>query len=363
MLTLIAALSTVASYASRPGEPLLIVAYVRGSASEIDRYPVGRLSHMNYSFLHLQGNRLALRSSRDSIGISHLVSLKKRNPGLKVILSVGGWGGCKTCSDVFSAREGRHEFAVSAKDLLERFGADGVDLDWEFPAIEGYPGHRFAPEDRHNFTLLVQDLRDVLGSRYEVTFAAGGFMAYLRSSIEWDQVMPLVDRVYLMTYDLVNGFSTSTGHHTPLFSSPGQMESADNAVRYLDSIGVPHSKIVIGAAFYARVWENVDSTNNGLFQKGKFTTFVSYGHLDGYLDSTGAFTKFWDSTAQAPYAYDASKRLFATFDDRRSIALKTNYVLDHRLGGIMFWELTGDKLENGLLDAIVKTAQQAGRQK
>jgi GH18 family chitinase len=63
----------------------------------------------------------------------------KKKSFLKVILSLGGWGGCKTCSEVFSTEEGRKEFAQSAKDLCEKYKTDGIDLDWEYPAIEGYP--------------------------------------------------------------------------------------------------------------------------------------------------------------------------------------------------------------------------------
>ena len=355
MLALLPVFSVVACDPGPPRESFSVIAYVHGEASDIDEYPVEKLTHLNYSFLHLKGNRLVVGGSKDSIGISHLVSLKKRNPGLRVILSVGGWGGCETCSSVFSTSEGRHECAVSAKELLERFGADGIDLDWEYPAIEGYPGHRYAPDDKHNFTLLLQELRSVLGNGYELSFAAGGFMTYLRNSVEWDQVMPLVDKVNLMTYDLVNGFSPVTGHHTPLYSSPGQVESTDLAVRYLDSIRVPRRKIIIGAAFYARVWGDVARNNNGLFQHGKFRAYVNFRQLETYFDTAGTFMKHWDSTAQAPYAYDGTNRLFATFDDRRSVELKTRYALHQGLGGIMFWELTGDMHENGLLDAIVKT--------
>jgi chitinase len=354
----------VCSFGARAGDPgrdFAVVAYLHGGSSDIDEYPVEQLSSINYSFLHLNGNRLAIRGSRDSVAILHLVSLKKRNPELKIILSVGGWGGCQPCSDVFSSPEGRHEFATSASELLQLFGADGVDLDWEFPAIEGYPGHRFAPEDKHNFTLLIQELRAEFGNRYQIDFAAGGFIAFLQNSVEWNQVMPLVDHVNLMTYDLVNGFSTVTGHHTPLYSCPGQLASTDYAVRYLDSVGVSRRKVVIGAAFYARVWEKVNGQNNGLFQEGKFQSYIRFRSLSAYFDSCGSFRKFWDSTAQAPYAYDATHHLFATFDNEQSVSLKTQYAIDQKLGGIMFWEITGDKHTDGLLDAITKTATSARR--
>ena len=61
----------------------------------------------------------------------------------------------------------RQAFAASVLELLKRFDADGIDLDWEYPAIPGYPEHRYVPEDKQHFTLLVRELRQVLGDRFE----------------------------------------------------------------------------------------------------------------------------------------------------------------------------------------------------
>jgi len=354
---------TAAADGSGPDTLFRVIAYVRGNVADIEQYPLQHLTHLNYCFLHLSGNKLVLGGERDSIGISRLVALKKTYPGLKVLLSVGGWGGCEPCSGVFATPDGRQEFAASTLELLQHFGADGIDLDWEYPAIEGYPGHPYSSADKHNFTLLVEQLRKVLGNDHEVTFAGGGFMEFLQESVEWDRVMPLVDYVNVMSYDLVNGYSTSTGHHTSLYSTPGQLSSTDYAVRFLDSIGVPAEKIVIGAAFYARVWENVKPVNNGLFQQGKFHSYIRFNQFDDRLGTGSSFTTYWDSTARAPYAYDSTNCLFATFDDRRSVALKTEYAMSKGLGGIMFWELMGDVGENGLLTTIANAIHGSTRPK
>src|SRR5690606_33537276 len=209
-----------------------------------------------------KGNRLHVDNKGDSATIKKLVSLKKDHPILKVLLSLGGWGGCEFCSPVFSTDAGRKEFAESVKELNDYFLTDGIDLDWEYPGIPGHPGHAWQAADKPNFTELVKSIRNSLGEKHEISFAAGGFPRFLEESIEWDKVMPLVNNVNLMSYDLVSGFSTVTGHHTPLYSNANQRESADDAIRYLISIGVPADKIVIGGAFYARTWENVENENN-----------------------------------------------------------------------------------------------------
>lgn len=336
----------------REKAPLSVIAYYAGPGTDLHEYKWAQLTHVIYSFCHLRGNELAVDDANDSLIIRKLVALKQQYPHLKVQLSLGGWGGCKMCSEVFSTEKGRADFAASVARLLIEYRADGIDLDWEYPAIEGYPEHPYMPDDRRNFTLLVQALRRVLGQRYEISFAAGGFATYFDRSIEWGAVMPLLDRVNLMSYDLVSGYSTVTGHHTPLYSSPGQEVSADFGVRYLVKLGVPKQKIVIGAAFYARTWEQVADINHGLYQSGKFKQFVPYDAFEKTISAEKGFVFYRDSIAGAPYAYSAEQKLFATFDDAVSVALKTRYARDQGLGGIMFWQLRGDKPEKGLLQAI-----------
>ena len=335
-----------------------VIGYYSGDAAKITAYPVEKLTHIIFSFCHLKGNRLSVNSLRDTLTIQQLVSLKSRNPSLKVILSLGGWGGCETCSAVFSTHKGRKQFARSVKKLNRYFKTDGLDLDWEYPGIPGYPGHAFSAGDRSNFTALVQALRKKLGKNKEISFAAGGFTAFLAESIEWQKITPLVDKVNLMTYDLVHGSSTVSGHHTPLYSTLQQVESTDHAVRFLDSIGVPRNKMVIGGAFYSRIFDITTDDTLGLYQPGKFFRGIAYKNFN--LDSlqNEGFIPYWDDSAKAPYMYSPKKRQLITGDNERSIMLKTRYAIDKKLNGIMFWQLADDKAKEGLLDAIDKVLKE-----
>jgi len=323
-----------------------------GDGNDIARYKTEKLTHIIFSFLHLNGNNLAIDNATDSLAITKLVTLKKTNPKLKIIISLGGWGGCKTCSEVFNTETGRKEFSQSVLKLFKDYQVDGLDLDWEYPAIESLPGHHFMPEDRSNFTYLIKSLRETVGPDYELSFAAGGFREYLLQSVEWSKVMPLVNYVNMMTYDLVNGSSKQTGHLTSLYSTPEQSESTDQAVMFLDSIGVPMQKVVIGIAFYGRTFSGVDPKNNGLYQKGKFSDYVNYKDFEKILGAEAGYQQYWDSKAKAPYAYNQATKTFATFDNLRSVYEKTMYAKARNLGGVMFWELSSDKESGGLLDMI-----------
>lgn len=351
-LVLIGIHFSLAAQPARDTNGIAVIAYYSGNSKAIDNYAVSKLTHIIFSFCHLKGNRLNVDNAEDSTTIRKLVSLKTTFPRLKVLLSLGGWGGCEFCSPVFATEQGRIEFAKSVKEINDYFGTDGIDIDWEYPAIEGYPGHAYKPYDRNNFTALVRAIRDELGEQHAISFAAGGFTDFLKKSINWAEVMPLLSFVNIMSYDLINGFSRTTGHHTPLLSANPLMESADNTIRYLVSIGVPPGKIVIGSAFYARTWENVGPANNGLFQSGKFKSFIPYRQFDQRLSADSGYVFYQDKAAKAGYAYHAGKKIFATFDDDLSIANKTRYVKEKGLYGIMFWELTLDKYNGGLLDVI-----------
>jgi len=351
-------LITVIANAQPSNKPISVIAYYDGDAAHIDAYAVEKLTHIIFSFCHLKNNELHVDNKQDTLTIQHLVELKKRNPSLKIILSIGGWGGCAPCSQAFSTDEGREIFAHSVKQVNEYFHTNGIDIDWEYPAIEGFPNHQYTPSDKPNFTALIKTLRDTLGNQYEISFAAGGFQKFLNESVEWNAIAPLVDKVNLMSYDLVNGNSTITGHHTPLYSTPEQIESADNAVRFFDSIHFPLNKIVIGAAMYGRIF-NVDANaRNGLYQPGSFDHGISFKNFNIDSMRNQGYVYYWDDTAKAPYMYNKTLKKLFSYDNERSMSLKTKYAMDKGLNGIMFWQLGDDKPEHGLLDAIDSTLHQ-----
>lgn len=358
LLILLVILTSLQWAASQTPQGFSIIAYYSAGPEQVDSIAAEKLTHIIYSFCHLSGNALIVSTKKDSTTIEKLSALKKQNPNLKVILSLGGWGGCMTCSDVFSSDKGRKEFSESVLKLNQYFHTDGLDLDWEYPAIEGYPSHPYRPEDKTNFTALLKQLRRTMGPTYELSFAAGGFQKYLEQSVDWHAVMKIVNRVNVMSYDLVGGYSQVTGHHTALYSNPSQHESTDNAVQYLINIGVPRNKIVIGAAFYARVWAGVAPERNGLYQPGQFKMGVDYKN---FATGLKGFEMYWDDSSQAPYGYHSVDKLFATYDNEKSVELKTNYALDQKLNGIMFWELSLDKRNGGLLDCIYTAKTRYGQ--
>jgi chitinase len=329
-----------------------IIAYYSGNAKQIKKYPANKCTEIIFSFCHLSGNRLTVDNRKDTLTILTLVGLKKKNHKLKILLSLGGWGGCKTCSEVFSTDSGRQEFSSSVFALTEYFLTDGIDIDWEFPALAAYPEHPFKVEDKINFTSLVQALRKRLGKSNEISVICAGVSPFLEGSLDLLDIVPYVDRINLMSYDLIGSKSHYTGHHTSLYSTSRQVASADNAVRYLDSLKIPRQKIAIGSAFYAREYQVLENHDHGLHQPADFQKFVTMKQVrKNYTDAQGYIT-YWDPEAKAAYKYNDNNKIYLTYDDERSVAAKVKYVKEKGLNGIFFWELRLDKPKGGLADII-----------
>lgn len=282
----------------------------------------------------------------DCMGHSdRLKRAKKLNPQLKIVLSVGGWG-YGGFSEAAATEEGRDIFARSAVGIVQQYRLDGVDIDWEYPCI-GIAGIASSRDDKENFTLLIKRLRqelDTVADRYcTLTIAAGGDSYYTRCT-QMDRVVKYLDYVMVMTYDLRGGFSTQTGHHTNLYGNRADLSavSADHAVRVFEKAGVPRDKIVIGAAFYSRIWKGVPDRDHGLMQMAETTGGYGpdYGALvSGYIDKNG-YTRFWDEEAKAPFLFNGSE--FISYDDEASIRSKLDYIRKQGLAGIMFWEYSQD---------------------
>jgi chitinase len=182
----------------------------------------------------------------------------------------------------------------------------------------------------------------------------------MRAASKW------LTTVNLMCYDWYYNDAKNTGHDSPLYTSaadPKQI-SIDDAVNKYRAAGVPAHKIVIGVPFYGRRWDGVGATNHGLWQPTAGNGYeVSFGKIEPLINQNG-FRRFWDNTAAAPYLYNADTKTFITYNDAEAEAARAAYVKRRRLGGIMFWEYTGDP-RNTLLDAIdsglgIATSQAAG---
>ena len=316
-----------------------ILAYVtNGTLERVTARDAERLTHINLAFGVIREGLLSLEQMTK---ISEVERIRSLNPKLKFVLSVGGWtaGGFSIMS---RTEAGRRAFAATCLRAVEQYRLDGIDIDWEYPC-NGSAGIDYDPSDRENFTLLLQAIRDAIGEKRIVSIAAGSGLYFIEGT-EMDRVAKICDYVQIMTYDMRSGFDREAGHHTNLFTSPGDRKdgSVKSSVEAFHAAGVPLDRIVIGAAFYSRRWDGVPDVNHGLFQPAE--TIGQYGEgytglVEKYINKNG-FTRYWDDAAKAPFLFNGSS--FISYDDPESIRLKCSYLKKEGLRGIMYWDHGSD---------------------
>ncbi|MBZ9630503.1 glycoside hydrolase family 18 protein [Salegentibacter sp. LM13S] len=330
-----------------------IVGYiVAGNVDDkFDEISADKLTHINYAFANIKDGKIIEGNPKDVERLEKLNRLKKNNPELKILISVGGWTWSGGFSEAVATKTGREKFANSGISFLQKHKIDGIDLDWEYPGLPG-AGNIHTPEDKQNFTSILKLFRKKLDSlgkidqrNYLLTIATAATQEYL-DNVELDKIHPYLDFINIMSYDYQGGWNDSTSHHTNLYVSETDpddyKQSTKTAVKEHLETGIPSEKIVVGVAFYGRGWHETKNKNFGLHQKASGNAFsINYRELKDSI-ATGKYKRHWDKEAKAPFLWHEASGTFITYDDPESIKQKVKFIKDNNLGGAMFWQYHGD---------------------
>lgn len=343
-----------------------IVGYAGGKGSlGVTNEAAAKLTHINYAFANIVDNKPKFMSDEDSVNLAYLTSLKKVNPDLKILYSIGGWGWSTYFSNVAVSDESRKIFAEESIALMQKHKLDGVDLDWEYPAQRG-PHNVYRPMDKRTFTLLLEEIREQLealtketGKHYLLTIASAADQTYIDNT-ELGIAHEYLDFINVMTYDLYHGYHYQTGHHSNLFPSDkeefGGNSSLEAINRHVDA-GVPINKLVLGVPFYGRIWKGVKKHNNGLYQPAETSGGgINYNDIVPLLDDNEYMQK-WDSSAKAPYLWNHVSGIFISYENPESLKEKLKFVNEKQLGGVMYWEHSLDTslvLLNTIVEGLSK---------
>ena len=293
---------------------MVVVAYVTSWTQEIP--DPATMTHINYAFGHVNDSFDGVRIDNPE-RLRMIVGLKEKNPGLKVMLSIGGWGSGRF-SEMAASEKNRKAFVKDCRKVVGDFKLDGIDIDWEYPT-QSSAGISSSPDDTGNFTLLMRDLRRALGNKKLLTAATVCDAKY----IDFRSCVQYMDFVNVMAYDMGN----PPRHHAALFPSPVSSHiTASQAVEEHLKAGVPASKLVMGMPFYGRG----NREDSGLKE----------------YDRTGilpkGYEKRWDDVGKVPYIANEKGELVRGYDNSRSLAEKCQFILDHHLRGGMYWDYASD---------------------
>ncbi|MBR6813753.1 MAG: glycoside hydrolase family 18 protein [Tidjanibacter sp.] len=329
IITIVAALALLAGCKAEQKEvsnDKVVIAYVTSWSSVIP--DPAHLTHINYAFGHVTNSFDGVRIDNPQ-RLKTLVALKEVKPELKVMLSVGGWGSGRF-SEMASTDERRKAFAKDCLRVVEEFGLDGIDIDWEYPTSD-MAGISASPDDTENFTLLMKELRRVLPAEMQLTMASAANAKY----VDFKEAVQYMDFVNVMNYDM----ASAPQHHSGMYRSemsPG-ITCEEGILAHVEA-GVPMEKLVFGMPFYGRA-------------SGALEGFNDYKNIVQLPEDK--FTIEWDDTAKAPYVVEVkSGDVVCTFDDPRAIAIKCDYIAEKGMRGAMYWDYDGDTEDHTLARAV-----------
>jgi chitinase len=319
--------------------------------------------------------------------------LKELHPRLKVLISLGGQAG-NAAGWVAAAASpaGRATLASSCIDLFVKGNIaagvrapglfDGFNIDWEFPSAA----------DKQNFTALLKEFRTQLnalskstGKQYILTFDSPADPGKY-ANIDLRAAAEQVDFLTIDGYDLAAPADKQTNEASYLFPSPVKaaimgVPDIDATVKAYLKMGVPAAKYTMGLPLYAVGWTGVPNVNHGLYQSAVAPApvplasgsgfcanpnkaapspgcdtiltpgFLTYATIEK-LSGTNGFTAWYDSARVGATLYNPASKTFYTYDSPPSVATKTAYIRDHKLGGAYVWALNDDDQDGSLTKAV-----------
>lgn len=300
----------------------VVVAYVT-SWSRVMPDPF-TMTHINYAFGHVNNTFDGVRIDNPR-RLKLIAELKEVNPDLKVMLSVGGWGSGRF-SEMAADDQRRMSFAQDCLRVVEEFGLDGIDIDWEYPT-SSQANISSSPADRENFNYLMRDLRTVLGEERLLTLASSAYAEY----IDFFACEQYLDFVNIMTYDMAN----APYHHAALYASENTEGCCEGAVKAHVEAGVPIEKLVLGMPFYGRGGTTMPR-------------FVDYKEIK----AENGMVEMWDDVAKAPYLADSEGNLVLGYDTPKSMKIKCDYIKEQGMLGAMYWDYAGDNEAGDLRNTL-----------
>ncbi|KAI3006398.1 CAZyme family GH18 [Aspergillus niger] len=356
------------------------IAYYEGWNSERacdtmppENIPIGGYTHINFAFLYIDPDLYTItpmETSQQDL-YSRVTALKKRKNDLEVWISIGGWAfndpgsTANTFSELAASKSKQSTFFESLLSFLDKYGFDGVDLDWEYPVDSDRGG---SDADYENYPTFLANLRSALDSAdkgYGLTITLPSSYWYLQH-FNVVEMAKSVDWFNMMTYDLHGGWDAEDPWIGSVVNAHTNLTEIVSAMDLLWRNDVPPSRVVMGLGFYGRSFTLNDTSCvtagcpfSTVGKAGDCTNSagtLSFSEIEAILkDPSRHATQTYDATSSVQIVtFDENQ--WVSYDNWASFQAKLDYANSHCIGGTMVWAVSLDvdgTATNGLTGASV----------
>jgi len=239
--------------------------------------------------------------------------------GRKCLLAVGGHPGSEGFPGAASDTN-RTTFINNLLDMLDTYGYDGIDLDWEFNgANDTNLDDNIALHEEIRDALVLRDQEEILTTTVFASYTAVA-----------QNVWQFCDRIAFMSY---TPYGLDSPHLSPIHEpdpSPGWHGIQRSVDEWL-AIGVPSERMMFGLSFYCWVYYGVTEP----YQIPTDTDF-EIPLATHWSDMTDP-NRRWDSDSRATWFQLSSPNRVISAEDDVSIADKAAYLDGNDLGGVIIW--------------------------
>lgn len=316
-------------------------------------------THIAYGFAVLNGESLIIRTHDSWADIDNrfyerVAAVKAK--GVKVVLALGGWN--DSLGDKYSRLvlnpQARARFITNAIEFIEKYGFDGLDLDWEYPVCWQVDCKKGNPREREEFAEFVKELALAFRPRgLLLSSAVSPSKMVIDAGYDVPKLSKYFDWIAVMTYDYHGQWDKKTGHVAPLYYHPeDEIEyfNSNYTIHYWIQLGADSRKLVMGVPMYGQSFALADNSIHGLNAKsygpgeaGQYTRaggFLAYYEICEKINN-GGWTVVRDPEGRmGPYAYKGNQ--WVSYDDVEDVRRKMKFMKDMNLGGGMIWALDLD---------------------
>ncbi|KAJ5613845.1 hypothetical protein N7528_007499 [Penicillium herquei] len=248
--------------------------------------------------------------------------LKRDNPHLKVVLSIGGSSGSASFPILAAEVKSRRLFASTAKDIL---------IGSTHPP----------PKQGVDYVKLLTTLREYFPPSQSILTTALPAGEWCLRNIDLHAASKCCDFINLMTYDFAGSWTELSGHQAQLTASPQPhnafaKRSIETGVEYLKAHGVPQEKTLIGIPVYGRSFLGATGTGQSFTGNGGENGIFAYKDLP--RPGTQEVTD-WERGAAFCVGGDGG---FVSYDNPETVKMKAQFVKARKIAGLFYWTGTSD---------------------